>query len=187
MKKIVLMFAMMALCGILSLSLSTPVFAEGSTPNYVSVTILSPTDVTAYPGYETTVRASVRNNTDQVLNDLVVYITMVDLTKNMTVNLEDYNASVPVVIPELPANSETIVELPIILVYPDTFHLYVSVANLDTNTIISSDSIVTAIQSQVSIDPNLVILVSISTPILILLSAIGVSLFRRKRIAVHNE
>lgn len=148
--------------------------------SYVSVEILSPSEVTSYPGYETMIQAKVTNNTSTDLTNLVVYITMVDLTKNMTVNLEDYNASVPVVIDNLPANSSTNVDLPIILVYPDTFHLYVTVANIDTLTICSSDAIVTNIMSQASIDPSIITYVSAITPVITLLFALGV-LFERKR------
>ncbi|MGD9910608.1 MAG: hypothetical protein AB7U79_08430 [Candidatus Izemoplasmatales bacterium] len=150
--------------------------------SYVSVEILSPSAVTSYPGYETTIQAKVTNNTSTDLTNLVVYITMVDLTKNMTVNLEDYNASVPVVIDRLVANSSMTVDLPIILVYPDTFHLYVTVANVDTLTICSSDAIVTNIMSQASIDPTLITYVSSVTPVMTFLLALGVLINRKRKV-----
>lgn len=182
MKKFAFLFLVISIFGVFLSLHSTRALAEGTTPNYVSVQILSPDQVTAYPGFETTIQAEVTNNTNQTLNNLVVYITMVDLNKNMTVNLEDYNASIPVVITSLPANTSQTVELPIILVYPDVFHLYVTVANLDTMTIVSSDAIVTDIMSQASINPDVVTVTAIATPVLILFLALGVSLYRRRSI-----
>lgn len=183
MKRILLYFAMIGLFSLMLVSLSNKTYALATTDPYVSVQILSPDQVTAYPGYETTVQAQVTNNTDQTLTNLVVYITMVDLTKNMTVNLEDYNASVPVVIDSLSAYGTQTVDLPIILVYPDTFHLYVSVANLDTMTIISSDAIETDIMSQASIDSTVVTVISVVSPVAVLLLALGVTVMRKRTLS----
>lgn len=149
---------------------------------YLSVKILSPSGVEAYPGYKTTVKAQITNNSNDTVNNLVAYITMVDLTKNMTVNLEDYNADVPVTIPTLNGHESITIDLPIVLVYPDVFHLYVSVASLDTKTIISSDSITSHILTQSNINPTYVMVASISIPIIVFFSFLGVQLGRNKQL-----
>jgi hypothetical protein len=147
---------------------------------YLSVNIISPTSVEAYPGYETTIQAEITNNTTEVQTDLVVYITMVDLTKNMTVNLEDYNADVPVVISKIQPNETITVELPIVLVYPDVFHLYVSVASTNSMTIISSDSITSHIITQSNINPTYVMTASIVSPIIVLAGFVGLNIYRKR-------
>lgn len=74
-----------------ALSSFTSVYAKDINTNKLSISILSPSGVKDYPGREETIKAQIKNNTDKPIKDILVYITMADVKKNMTVNLEDYN------------------------------------------------------------------------------------------------
>ena len=147
----------------------------------ISVEITTPSSVEVYPGVEGAITANVTNNTSSDMTNLIVYITMVDVVKNMTVNLEDYSADVPVVIPELKANQSETVTLPIIYVYPSEYHLYVTVATKDNLDIISSPSIPVNIITLTKIDYPLVKITSIAVPVLLLLAFGFVSIQRKRR------
>src|SRR2546422_267247 len=79
----------------------------------LAVEIMSPTEVHGFPGIELKVKAKITNNTDEVVPDVMAYITMADIRKHMTVNLEDYSADKPVVLGELKAKESRVVDLPI--------------------------------------------------------------------------
>jgi hypothetical protein len=108
MKKIYIIFAMLFL---LALSPLANVYAKDLSLDKLSISIISPSQVKDYPGKEEVVKAEIKNNTDKTIKDLLVYITMADIKKNMTVNLEDYSADTPVAINVLQPNEIKIIAI----------------------------------------------------------------------------
>lgn len=176
MKRIYVIFIMLI---VLSISSFTSVYAKDVTTNKLSISILSPSGVKDYPGREETVKAQIKNNTDKPIKDILVYITMADIKKNMTVNLEDYSADKPVAVNSLQPNETKIVELPIRFVYTSNYYLYTTAVSKEYNQIISSDSIPIEIMGNTKVDKNMVLLVSYIEPVLLVLGTLFI-MFRKK-------
>ncbi|MFJ7978286.1 hypothetical protein ACIQZI_21865 [Peribacillus sp. NPDC096379] len=150
----------------------------------VEVQIISPNQVKDYPGKETMVKAQVRNHTNHSIKDLVVYITMADMGKKWTVNLEDYSADKPEQIKELKAGETKEISLPIRFVYTSNYYLYVTATSAHSLDIYSSVGIPIEIMGNTKIDPTIIQIVSIGTPLIILVFVIiHFTKNRRKRVA----
>ncbi|MFF2753227.1 hypothetical protein ACFVR1_05660 [Psychrobacillus sp. NPDC058041] len=140
-----------------------------SASDTVDIKILSPDAVENYPGLETTVQVEITNLSSTELKNAMVYITMADIGKHMTVNLEDYGADVPVLLDTLKPQQSVKVELPIRFVYTSKYKLYVTVSSDDDQQIHSSESIPVHILGNTKIDPLIVQIVSIAMPVILLL------------------
>jgi len=162
---------------------SVTVFAnEAITNNSLKIEILSPSSVKDYPGREESVKVKLTNNANVSTGEMLAYITMADMKKNMTVNLEDYNADKPIVITGLKANESRTIDLPVRFVYTSNYHLYVTVAYKDSATITSSESIPIEILGNTKIDKSMVIAVSGIVPLLVLGIVTILHLKRRRQI-----
>ncbi|GAB6171874.1 hypothetical protein JCM15765_13520 [Paradesulfitobacterium aromaticivorans] len=167
----------------LLLSLNTSaVFAQdmGNSPA-LGVHILSPQEVKGYAGKEDTVKVSVNNNTNQPLHDILVYITMADLQKNSTVNLEDFNADKPVLISELGEKKSKIVNLPVRFVYTSQYDLYVTAIAKSLPETSSSSAIPVEIVGNTQVDKNQVLLVSSLEPVFVLFFVLLMHTVMKKR------
>lgn len=150
----------------------------------IEIKVISPDQVKDYPGKEATVKVQVINHTNQSIKDLVVYITMADMGKKWTVNLEDYSADKPEQIKELKAGETKELSLPIRFVYTSNYYLYVTATSTHSLDIYSSNGIPIEIMGNTKIDPTIIQVVSIGTPLLILaLVVMNFTKNRRKRIA----
>lgn len=175
MRKIVTIFCMVM---ILLFSNSPAIFAADN--QNMSVTILSPKSVKGIAGLEQTIKAEVKNETDRPIDDVMIYITMADMNKHMTVNLEDYNADKPVVIGTIAAGETKIVELPVRLVYVSDFYLYTTVVSSTSSQIVSSTAIPIEIIGNTMINKTMVQIISFVTPIVVLLLVLALTVrFRR--------
>ena len=150
----------------------------------IQVKILSPDGIKDFPGREEIVKVRVSNNTSNDLSGLLVYITMADLKKNMTVNLEDYNADKPVVVDSLKSGESQDIELPVRFVYTSKYYLYVTVANKENTTITSSVAIPIEIMGNTKINKPSAMGVAIGEPLVILGIVILVYGARRKKYKV---
>jgi hypothetical protein len=140
-----------------------------SASDTVDIKILSPDAVENYPGLETRVKVEITNLSSTELKNAMAYITMADIGKHMTVNLEDYGADVPVLLDTLKPQQSVKVELPIRFVYTSKYKLYVTVSSDDDQQIHSSESIPVHILGNTKIDPLIVQIVSIAMPVVLLL------------------
>ncbi|KAB7668911.1 DUF2393 domain-containing protein [Bacillus sp. B1-b2] len=152
-------------------------------PN-VEVKVISPTQVKDYPGKETTVKAQITNHTNQSIKDLVVYITMADMGKKWTVNLEDYSADKPEQVKELKPGETKEFSLPIRFVYTSNYYLYVTAASTHSLDIYSSNGIPIDIMGNTKINPTIIQVVSMGTPLIVLVFVgLNFTKNRRKRVA----
>lgn len=152
----------------------------------LAVTILSPKQVQGYAGKEETIHAQVTNRTDQSLQDILVYITMADLSKNSTVNLEDFNADKPVLLPSLGAKESQIVDLPIRFVYTSRYDLYVTAISKGFQETVSSVSIPIQITGNTHVDKNQVLILSVLEPFSVLMILAGIQ-FKRFRLRNYKS
>ncbi|MGG5252081.1 hypothetical protein ACQYAD_00775 [Neobacillus sp. SM06] len=136
--------------------------------NSVDIQILSPTKVRNYPGFETKVDVKITNRTGTALTKAMVYITMADLGKHWTVNLEDYSADKPVPIPTLAPGQSIKLSLPVRFVYTSHYKLYVTVSSDTDLAIYSSNAIPVEILGNTKINPTLVSVVAMVEPLLLL-------------------
>jgi hypothetical protein len=147
----------------------------------LNVELISPTEVHGFPGIELMIKAKITNNTDAAVPDVMAYITMADIHKHMTVNLEDYSADKPIVLGELKAKESRVIELPIRFVYTSSYFLYVTAVSTQIPSIQSSVAIPIEIISNSKMDIGLVRMVTFGMPAIMLVSLIGVILYRRNR------
>ena len=159
----------------------TTVAAENLYSNTCNISILSPSQVKGYPGKEELIKVEIKNNSDKTLNNLLVYITMADVKKNMTVNLEDFSADTPVTISALKPRQTKIVELPIRFVYTSTYNLYTTVVSKEDNKVVSSDSIPIEIMGNTKVDKNMVMVVSYGEPALLILGTFIIMFKKHKK------
>ncbi|MFJ5712922.1 hypothetical protein [Neobacillus sp. NPDC093127] len=142
--------------------------ASAQSKSNFTIEILSPTKVAEYPGKELKIKVKITNTTDNEIKDIFTYITMANLSKNWTVNLEDYSADQPVTIGTMKQHEEKIVNLPIQLVYTADYYLYTTVVSKENHVITSSDAIPVKIIGNTKIVPLQVQIVSIVMPLLLL-------------------
>jgi hypothetical protein len=149
------------------------------TPDLFQIKILSPEQITEYPGKDVLIKVSIKNNTDKEIQNVFTYITMANLSKTWTVNLEDYSADQPTTIGTMKPHEEKVVELPIKLVYAADYYLYTTVLSKEDKIITSSNAIPVKILGNTKIVPLQVQIVSIVIPLLLLLALI-VMIIRKK-------
>ena len=180
MKKSLILFG---IC-LLFIAQTTRAFASDSPA--LSINILSPEGVKGgLPGREEIISAEITNHTNQPIDDVMAYITMCDLDKHMTVNLEDYSADKPVTITTLQPGETRKIELPIRLVYVDHFYLYVTAASRNLEQIYSSKPIPIEILGNTLVNKTLVQITSISVPVILIfiITYILIRYNRRRKIA----
>ena len=158
----------------------TSAYAKDIDTNKISISIKSPSRVKDYPGREETIKAEIKNNTDKPIKDILVYITMADIKKNMTVNLEDYSADRPVAVNSLQPNETKTVELPIRFVYTSNYYLYTTVVSKQYNQSVSSDSIPIEIMGNTKVDKNMVMMISFVEPMLLILLTVLIMIRNKK-------
>jgi hypothetical protein len=118
-----------------------PGFTQAQTSPNFDITILSPDQIKEYPGKDELVKVRIVNRSGKEMKDVFTYITMANLTKTWTVNLEDYSADQATPIGTLKPGEEIVVDLPIKLVYAAKYYLYVTVVSKESTVITSSDAI----------------------------------------------
>ncbi|HEY2420572.1 MAG TPA: hypothetical protein VGI04_04125 [Neobacillus sp.] len=143
--------------------------AEAQSNSDFTIQILSPTKVAEYPGKELKIKVKITNISDHEIKNVFTYITMANLSKNWTVNLEDYSADQPVTIGTMKPHEEKNVKLPIQLVYTADYYLYTTVVSKDNHVITSSDAIPVKVIGNTKIIPLQVQVVSIVMPLLLLI------------------
>ncbi|QCJ44253.1 hypothetical protein FAY30_21380 [Bacillus sp. S3] len=153
--------------------------ANAQSNSNFTIEILSPEKVAEYPGKELKVKVKITNTSDKEIKDIFTYITMANLSKNWTVNLEDYSADQPITIGTMKPHEERIVNLPIQLVYTADYYLYTTVVSKENHVITSSDAIPVKIIGNTKIVPLQVQIVSIVIPLL-LLSLLLMTMKRRR-------
>lgn len=179
MKKLAVLIVVLALL----INLTTVVFASEGNQS-LDVKIISPSAVEDFPGREETVKVEVTNHSNQDLQKVLVYITMADLNKNMTVNLEDYNADKPVYIETLKAGETQTIDLPVRFVYTSSYHLYVTVVSKENNLITSSAAIPIHIIGNTMINKPVAFGVVITEPIILLFIVMGAIIYRKRKYEV---
>jgi uncharacterized membrane protein len=154
-------------------------FVHAQDNSHFKIDILSPAKIAEYPGKELKIKVKITNISNSEIKNVFTYITMANLSKNWTVNLEDYSADQPITIGTMKPHEEKIVNLPIQLVYTADYYLYTTVVSKENHVITSSDAIPVKIIGNTKIVPLQVQIVSIIMPSLLLLSLLFV--IKRKR------
>lgn len=160
-------FAILLMLSIFFISTTELAKAEG-TSNF-NIKILSPSKIAELPGKDLIIKVKITNKSDKEFKNVFTYITMANLSKKWTVNLEDYSADEPVTIGVMKPHEEKIIKLPIKLVYTADYFLYITVVTKDNPIITSSDAIPVKIIGNTKIVPFQVQIVSIVMPLLLLL------------------
>ncbi len=169
-----------------SVSFSNLGYAAAAGSDSVEIQILSPAKVRNYPGFETKVDVKITNRTGAALTKAMAYITMADLGKHWTVNLEDYSADKPVPIPTLAPGQSLKLSLPIRFVYTSHYKLYVTVSSDKDLAIYSSNAIPVEILGNTKINPALVTVISIVEPLL-LLTILLLALLRGRKVKDESK
>jgi len=132
------------------------------------IQILSPTHINEYPGKDFIIKVKITNKTDKDIKDIFTYITMANLSKKWTVNLEDYSADAGTIIGTIKAHESKIVDLPVTVVYTADYYLYTTVISNQDKQITSSDAIPVTVLGNTCIVPLHVAIVATVIPFLLL-------------------
>lgn len=148
----------------------------------LEIELVSPGDCTARPVFEEVVVSRVTNNSNETLEDLLVYITIIDTRNNIAVAVDEYGSTVdkPRQIEKLEPGEMVEIEIPIRFMYVGDFELYTSVMHKESGRVVSTSPITLAMLGDIHIDPNAVKAVSTLMPLGLLACAGGLSVKRKK-------
>lgn len=160
-------------------AMSSPVMANSD----LSIELISPSGANARPIYEDTVVSKITNNTNETMNNLLVYITIIDTKNNIAVAVDEYGSTVdkPRKIDTLAPGETVTIEIPIRFMYVGEYELYTSVMHKGSDTVISSSPITLVMIGDSNINTNLVMAVSIVIPVILLVIIAWLYMNQRKR------
>lgn len=161
--------------------LAVPVLAAGN--NDLSIRLVSPVGADIRPVYEDMVVSEITNQTNETMDNLLVYITIIDMTNNIAVAVDEYGSTVdkPRKIESLAPGETVMIEIPIRFMYVGEFELYTSVMYKEDNTVVSSAPITLNMIGDSNINPGLVMVVAIMVPFLILVGIVWLNQKQKKR------
>ena len=175
MKKIISMIAAV----LLFVCSAVPAFAAQA-PREVSVVINSPTAVEDKPVYENNLDITVTNTTDHTLNNLVCYLSIVDVDRGFSYNVDEFgpNAYQTHSITSLAAGESASVVIPVKVTYVGQFKFLISVVNPDTGATSTSNALSVHMIATSHLNNTLVLAVSITVSLVII---VGVFLLMNRR------
>lgn len=166
---------------ILLLSLSAlPAFAAEQ--GGLEIELISPGNCEDRPVFEEVVVSCVTNNTSDTLENLLVYITIIDTRNNIAVAVDEYGSTVdkPRKIERLAPGESVEIEIPIRFMYVGDFELYTSVMHKASDTVVSAAPITLNMLGDSHINPQIVTTVSAVMPLGLLACAGGISIKRKR-------
>lgn len=171
-----LIFAVM-----MCLMVSMPALA--ATQDGLEIELISPGNCTDSPIFEETVVSRITNNSSDILENLLVYITIIDTRNNIAVAVDEYGSTVdkPREIASLQPGEAVEIEIPIRFMYVGDFELYTSVMHKESGRVVSTSPITLNMLGDSHINPQAVTVVSTIMPVGLLACAAVPSVRRRRK------
>lgn len=184
MKKICSVFAALLLltcCAVPALAVSAPATQD------IGVEITSPSGIEGKPVYNTDIEITVKNLTDHEVKNLICYLMIVDLGRNMTYPVDEFGMEAYQTrkIASLPAYGESTVVIPVKITYVGQFQFSASVTDLENNRTVTADPLSVNMIAVSELNKPLVISVAVVVPVLIA-GYVILRTCRRKNTAKQN-
>ena len=150
-----------------------------------AVAVTTPTAIEEYPGIDKTLKVMLTNTSRAPFQNLLLYMTMADVTRNLVVDLSDFNATKVFTIDTIAPRESINLDVPLKLVFTGDFYLYMTAIAKDTGTIAFSRAVSVKIYGAASPPRSLVVVVSVVVPG-ILLAVLLWLLFARSEFRIHG-
>ena len=149
--------------------------------NPISVSI-NPPSLQADMGDKITYKGTITNNSDKAVNNLIVYISLANVTqgKESPLDLEDWSANKAIKVDTLPPGGTYEGQWPMRLIDSGSYLAYITVVDKNDDTPISSVMSHLEIKRHLRLNPNNVLPVAVGEPVV--LGALFMFIaFRRKK------
>ncbi len=142
---------------------------EPAPPASFAVAITAPAAIEENPGLEKTLTVTVSNKTAASVQNLLIYVTMADVTRNLVVDLADFGATKVYTIDTLDPMKSITLQVPLKLAFTGDFYLYMTALAKDTGEVAFSRPIDVKIHGATAPSEGLVVIVSALVPGVLLL------------------
>ncbi len=129
-----------------------------------TVAITAPTAIEEYPGVERPLTVTVSNTSKAPVRDLLIYVTMADMTRDLVVDLSDFGASKVYAIDTIDPMKSISLEVPLKLAFTGNFYLYMTAVAKDSGAMATSHAIPVKIYGATAPSETLVVIVSAAVP-----------------------
>ncbi|ABX41844.1 hypothetical protein [Lachnoclostridium phytofermentans] len=135
----------------------------------IGVEITSPTSIEGKPVYNADIEITVKNMTDHEISNLICYLMIVDLGRDMTYPVDEFGTEAYQTrsITSLPAHGECIVVIPVKILYVGHFQFSASVTDLENNHTVTADPLSVNMIAVSELNKPLVVSVAVVIPLLI--------------------
>lgn len=166
MKKICFVFVsllILAYCTVPAFAASDPATQD------IGVEITSPASIEGKPVYNADIEITVKNKTDHEIKNLICYLMIVDLGRNMTYPVDEFGTEAFQTrsITSIPAHGEYTVVIPVKILYVGQFQFSASVTDLENNHTFTADPLSVNMIAVSELNKPLVISVAVILPLLV--------------------
>ncbi|MGC4020187.1 MAG: hypothetical protein QM793_13835 [Muricomes sp.] len=155
---------------LISVYCTVPVFAASpSAGQDIGVEISSPESIEGKPVYSTDIEITVKNRTDHEIKNLICYLMIVDLGREMTYPVDEFGMEAYQTrsIASIAAHGECKVVIPVKILYVGNFQFSASVTDLENNHTVTADPLSVTMIAVSELNKPLVIAVAAIVPLLI--------------------
>ena len=156
-------------------------YTDALAAGLISVSI-NPPSLQANMGDKITYKGTITNNSDQAVNNLIVYISLANVTqgKESPMDLEDWSANKAIKVETIPPQGTYEGQWPMRLIDSGSYVAYITVVDKNNDTPISSLMSHLEIKRILRLNPNNVLPVAVGEPI-VLGAVFMLIAFRRKK------
>lgn len=149
--------------------------------NHIAVSI-KPLSIQANMGDKITYTGTITNNSDKAVNNIIAYISLVNVTqgKESPMDLEDWSANKAIKIDAIPPHGTYEGKWPMRLIDSGSYVAYITVVDKNSNIPVSSEMSHLDIKRILRLNPNNVLPVAVGEPLLIVAIFMFIALRRRK-------
>ena len=158
-------------------------YTSASAASRIAVSI-NPPFIQANMGDKITYVGTITNNSDRAVNNIIAYISLVNVTpgKEAPLDLEDWSANKAIKVDTIPPRGTYEGQWPMRLIDSGSYVAYITVVDKNDNTPLSSDMSHLEIKRILRLNPNNVLPVAIGEPVFIGMVFMVIAFRRRKRV-----
>lgn len=170
MKKLITVFAVLL---VLCLNALPALAVEAPASQDISVAITSPVSISDVPIHNDNIEITVTNNGTTTYKDLSCYLTIVDVGRGQTYPTDEFgeNAYQTRKITSLAPGEQTVVVIPVRVMYVGQFRFTASVMDYATNQVYTGNALNVTMTATSNLNKSLVMLVAAIVPIVLAAAA----------------
>ncbi|MDD4431950.1 MAG: hypothetical protein PHF61_11175 [Bacteroidales bacterium] len=147
----------------------------------LQVEITSPSSIDSVPIHDDTIEITVTNHSDTTYRNLDCFLMILDVGRSQTYPVDEFveNAYQTRSISELAPGEQTVISIPVHIMYVGNFRFTASVINYDTNEVITGNALNVTMTATSNLNKTLVMIVASCVPVV--LAAVAFALTRKRR------